>query len=160
MTPGFPLALQIPSDADDQVIPCPKDVETETDGETCDAPPTHLCDLPLELLSQICESSLNLEVCLVSKDLRDACDSRCMARTVATLAKPNWFNKLLTIGLLKDGLEVVHTLDLYGHNIGNQGCVALAEALKTNRTVHTLHLGGNYINDQGCVAEALKKNKH
>ena len=148
---------------------------------------SQLRDLPLVLLSQICERSLNLRICLTSKAIREACkygkscESRCMARMVAKGQNSGWFKRLLkkklTRGLehgqevvkdgqdvVQDGLEVVEVLDLDGddnnNRIGVQGCVALAEALKTNRTVHTLDLSFNYIGVQGCVAlaEALKTN--
>ena len=103
-----------------------------------------------------------------------------MARMVAKGQNSGWFKRLLkkklTRGLehgqevvkdgqdvVQDGLEVVEVLNLGddNNNIGDEGCVALAEALKTNRTVHTLNLYHNHIGVQGCVAlaEALKTNR-
>ncbi|CAF2145545.1 unnamed protein product [Rotaria magnacalcarata] len=53
------------------------------------------------------------------------------------------------------------TLDLNSNNIGDEGTVYLAEALKINTTLTTLALNNNRIYDQGAVrlADALRTNK-
>ena len=52
-------------------------------------------------------------------------------------------------------------MDLRDTNLGDVEAVALAEALKMNRTIRTLFLGNNSISDTGAgaLAEALRVNK-
>eukprot|EP00043_Microstomoeca_roanoka_P020574 m.251435 g.251435 ORF g.251435 m.251435 type:complete len:1015 (-) comp17184_c2_seq10:447-3491(-) len=52
------------------------------------------------------------------------------------------------------------SLDLSCNKIEDTGCHALAEALESNTTLTTLNLSGNEIEDTGCrkLAEALKSN--
>ncbi|KAF9110697.1 hypothetical protein BGX30_007888, partial [Mortierella sp. GBA39] len=56
--------------------------------------------------------------------------------------------------------STLFTLNLDDNKIGDNGAVALSEALKTNSTMTTLNLRHNRIEDNGAVAlsEALKTN--
>jgi len=53
------------------------------------------------------------------------------------------------------------TVDLRNNSIGDEGAIALAEALKSNRTITNVNLGWNSIGIKGAIAlaEALKVNK-
>ncbi len=46
------------------------------------------------------------------------------------------------------------TLDLINNNIGPEGAIAIAEALKVNAVLTTLHLYRNNIGDGGAMAIA------
>ena len=53
---------------------------------------------------------------------------------------------------------VLTKLELSGNRIGNEGAIAIAEALKVNAVLTTLFLNDNQIGDEGAkaIAEALK----
>ena len=56
--------------------------------------------------------------------------------------------------------RVLTTLDLINNNIGPEGAIAIAEALKVNAVLTVLWLSDNNIGDDGAkaIAEALKVN--
>ncbi|KAL0240076.1 hypothetical protein GEMRC1_010183 [Eukaryota sp. GEM-RC1] len=52
------------------------------------------------------------------------------------------------------------TINLYSNSIGNEGAIAIAEALKVNSSLSTINLNNNSIGNEGAIAiaEALKVN--
>jgi hypothetical protein len=62
--------------------------------------------------------------------------------------------------LIASDLQVVTTLYLSGNNIGDEGAIAIAEALKVNAVLTELNLQLNSIGHDGAkaIAEALKVN--
>lgn len=51
-------------------------------------------------------------------------------------------------------------LNLTYNSIGDEGCKAIGDALKTNTTLKSLSLGDNFFGDDGgrAIADALKTN--
>ena len=56
--------------------------------------------------------------------------------------------------------RVLTELKLWGNNIGPEGAIAIAEALKVNAVLTSVNLRANSIGDDGAkaIAEALKVN--
>lgn len=54
--------------------------------------------------------------------------------------------------------KTISKLIMYNNNMGLKGCVAFAEALKTNNSITTVDLSMNEIGNEGCAAlEAAMK---
>ena len=66
----------------------------------------------------------------------------------------------LANALGKDGNKTLTTLDISGNNIGVEGAIAIAEALKVNTTLTTLNISYNNISyfGAGKIAKALENN--
>ncbi|CAH8498211.1 unnamed protein product [Schistosoma turkestanicum] len=65
----------------------------------------------------------------------------------------------LRLGTMQFVNKKLMSLDLSGNQLGDEGAIYLAEALRTNRTLLTLSLSNNKITDIGCIAlaKSIKK---
>ena len=68
----------------------------------------------------------------------------------------------IDITKLNEALSKIQILNLSKKNIGDKEVIALAEALKTNKTLRVINLNENNIGDDGFIAlaEVLKTNKN
>ena len=142
-------------------------LKSETTLASLDLNQTYICDEGVRVIAEALKTNTTLMTLSLrrnnigNKGIKAIAEALKINTTLTTLSL--WGNNI-NAGSIRAIIKILKTsitiLKLGSNNLGDEGLIAIAEALKTNSILTTLGLGYNNIGDKGVIgiAEVLKIN--